>query len=268
MIRRLLRAAAIWRYWREIDEECERERVAAPPRTGYDYTPLIVLVTVAVSLTIQEYWGQHADFSELFPWDGVDKYYNLESFSWWVGWRFFGYVIMPFVAVLLMPGERLRDYFISAKGFISHLWIYVLLFAIVFPAVWLASQTHGFQMTYPFYKWANRSRFDFWAWESMYALQFLSLEIFFRGFMLRGLRSFGSKAIFVMIVPYCMIHYGKPMPETLGAILAGMVLGTLAMRTKSIWGGVMIHMGVALTMDNFALLHCPAAATHLPCIGH
>ena len=35
-----------------------------------------------------------------------------------------------------------------------------------------------------------------------------------------------------MIVPYCMIHYGKPLPETLGAIGAGLILGTLAMRTQ------------------------------------
>ncbi len=60
-----------------------------------------------------------------------------------------------------------------------------------------------------------------------------------------------------MIVPYCMIHYGKPMPETLGAIGAGLILGTLAMRTKSIWGGVLIHIGVAMTMDVLALQGCP-----------
>jgi membrane protease YdiL (CAAX protease family) len=61
----------------------------------------------------------------------------------------------------------------------------------------------------------------------------------------------------VMIVPYCMIHYGKPMPETLGAIGAGLILGTLAMRTRSIWGGVLIHVGVATTMDVLALRGCP-----------
>jgi membrane protease YdiL (CAAX protease family) len=66
-----------------------------------------------------------------------------------------------------------------------------------------------------------------------------------------------------------MIHFdGKPMPETLGAIGAGLILGTLAMRTKSIWGGVLIHMGVALTMDVFAVSQCPGADTGLPCKSH
>ena len=95
-------------------------------------------------------------------------------------------------------------------------------------------------------------------YEVLYAAQFLSLEIFFRGFLLQGLRrALGSNAIFAMIVPYCMIHYGKPLPETLGAIGAGLILGTVAMRTKSIWGGVLIHVGVAMTMDVMALRGCP-----------
>ena len=68
-----------------------------------------------------------------------------------------------------------------------------------------------------------------------------------------------------MIVPYCMIHYGKPMAETFGAIGAGMILGTIAMRTRSIWGGVAIHVGVAWTMDLLAVNQCPAADSGRPC---
>ena len=104
-------------------------------------------------------------------------------------------------------------------------------------------------------------------WELLYAAQFLSLEFFFRGFLLHGLRrALGANAIFVMLVPYCMIHYGKPMPETIGAIGAGLILGTLAMRTRSIWGGVMIHVGVAVSMDMLALGYCPPPG-HGPCGG-
>jgi membrane protease YdiL (CAAX protease family) len=68
-----------------------------------------------------------------------------------------------------------------------------------------------------------------------------------------------------MIVPYCMIHYGKPLPETFGAILAGLILGTIAMRTKSIWGGALIHIGVAMTMDVLALRGCPPMGSGKSC---
>jgi membrane protease YdiL (CAAX protease family) len=264
--------------WREIDREWldrprepetdeadrgDRKRrrhqaAAAPAWNAPDnLKPLIVLVVVAVSLTVQEYFGQENYFAKHWPppttLDG-GEFWQLESFAWWSGWRVFGYIVIPILAIWAMPGERVRDYFISFKGFTKHIWVYVILFLLIAPAVYVASTTESFRHTYPFYKLAERSAFDLWAWEAMYAAQFVALEFFFRGFMLKALAPrFGSGAIFVMIVPYCMIHYGKPLPETLGAIGAGLILGTLAMKTKSIWGGVLIHISVAISMDVLAL---------------
>ena len=50
-----------------------------------------------------------------------------------------------------------------------------------------------------------------------------------------------------------------------GAVVAGLILGTLALRTKSIWAGVLIHISVALTMDLLALQYCPDSGR---CRGH
>ena len=67
-----------------------------------------------------------------------------------------------------------------------------------------------------------------YVWWALYWLQFAALEFFFRGFMLHGLvPRLGWAAIFAMVVPYNMLHYGKPMPEALAAIVGGIVLGTL-----------------------------------------
>lgn len=243
-------------------KEEEKER-------SFDWRPLVVLVTVAVSLTIQEYVGDRSLFRAWFPELAQGEYGELREFVWWTWWRFAGYVLIPVLAIFALPGERVRDYFISTRGFLSKLPLYIGLYLLLLPVVIVVSRFESFYLTYPFYKWANRSAFDFWTWEALYALQFLSLEFFFRGFMLKSLAPrMGSAAIFVMVVPYCMIHYGKPMPETLGAIVAGIVLGTLALRTKSIWGGVVAHVGVALTMDLLALSHCPPADSGLPCGAH
>lgn len=228
--------------------------VAPARRRSYDFRPLIVLVAVAVSLTLQEYIGQQDTFDRLFKAHNQHEYYQLLGFAWWSGWRVLGYVILPILVIWAMPGERVRDYFLGFRGFFSHIWIYVGMFAVFFPVLVMVSGEDSFRATYPFYKLARRSSFDLWAWELMYAVQFVSLEFFFRGFMLKALAPrLGSHAIFVMIVPYCMIHYGKPLPETLGAIGAGLILGTLAMRTRSIWGGVALHIAVAISMDVLAL---------------
>ena len=95
-----------------------------------------------------------------------------------------------------------------------------------------------------------------WSGKAIYFAQFFALELFFRGLWLGALRpSLGSGAIFSMCVPYCMIHFGKPYLEVNGAIVAGIVLGSLSMRTKSIYAGFLVHVTVALSMDLLALSH-------------
>lgn len=240
--------------FKAIDDETPRD----PDEAGRaHWRVLVVMLTCAVVLTLQEYVGGSDRYAKYFPYDG-SKYWELKGFIWWSGWRVGGYVLIPMLVILAMPGERLRDYNLSFKNFPRHFLLYLAMFVVFLPVVFMASNTASFRHTYPFYRMANRSHFDLWTWEALYAAQFISLEFFFRGFLLQGLRRvMGANAIFVMIVPYCMIHYGKPMPETFGAIFAGLLLGTLAMRTRSIWGGVLIHIGVATTMDVLALRGCP-----------
>ena len=57
-----------------------------------------------------------------------------------------------------------------------------------------------------------------------------------------------------MVLPYLMIHFPKPWLEATGAIFFGVFLGVLALRSRSIWGGVVVHACVALSMDVMALV--------------
>lgn len=50
-----------------------------------------------------------------------------------------------------------------------------------------------------------------------------------------------------------MIHFHKPMLEALGAVGAGLVLGSLSWRTGTVVYGWFLHYGVALTMDLLSL---------------
>ena len=150
------------------------------------------------------------------------------------------------------------------RGFSRHVPMYLLCLAVVLPTMLLVSRQPDFGTYYPFYKQSGRSWFDLIVWETMYFAQFLSLEFFFRGWLLGAMRrSLGSGAIFVMAVPYCMIHYGKPFLEANGAIVAGIVLGSLAMKTRSIYAGFLVHITVALLMDLLALAHRDALPRQL-----
>lgn len=172
----------------------------------------------------------------------------------WVGFCILFYTGIPLLFHLGVLRKKPADLGLSFKGYLDHIWIYVALFIPVAVAVFCVSFSQSFQTTYPFYHNPTSLR-TFLLWELFYGLQFLSLEVFFRGFMLAEAKlRFGWRSVLFMVVPYLMIHFGKPGAETVGSLVAGSVLGVLALRTGSIWGGVTIHVAVAWSMDIASLL--------------
>jgi uncharacterized protein len=240
--------------WERLNREAAEDRALHP---GFDTRVLVVLIIVSLVLVFQEYYGDRPNFDQFFGGRfDASHWYPLYGFGWWAGAKVFGYLVVPSLTVWGLLRGRLRDYGFGVTGMRRHVWIYVALYLAILPVVVVASYTKPFLATYPFYKYAARSWTDFFAWELMYGASFLALEFFFRGFLLFTLkRQMGAYAIFVMIVPYCMIHFHKPVAEVCGAIFAGIVLGTLAMATRSIWYGVLIHVSVAWTMDLLAMAH-------------
>ncbi len=257
--------------WRTINEEAfagadvrgGRGRISAP-RMTVDHRVIVVFLVAAFTLTLMEYFGDRSTLYSLCPDLLVGRYGELNGFAYWALWRVLGYAVIPGIAVLATPGMSLSGCGLTFRGFFEHLWIYALLFLVVLACVVFVSFKPDFASYYPFYKQAHLSWFDFLAWEILYALQFVSLEFFFRGFMLHPLRrSLGAYSILAMMVPYCMIHYGKPYLEANAAIIAGVVLGTLSLRTGSIWCGALIHITVAVSMDIMAMYQSGHLATLL-----
>jgi membrane protease YdiL (CAAX protease family) len=172
---------------------------------------------------------------------------------WWCWTVIAAYSVVPGLysryVLKLSPSEL----GLNARGFLQHIWLYVGLFLLVFPFVFGVSGTEVFQDKYPLFD--SRSNADedlglFLVWEVSYGLQFVALEFFFRGVLLfAAVRIIGPWAIPVMVIPYMMIHFGKPAAETVGAIFAGATLGLIALRTRSIYAGMAIHICVAYSMD-------------------
>ena len=83
-----------------------------------------------------------------------------------------------------------------------------------------------------------------------YGSDFVFVEFFFRGFMVLGFtRLLGIRAIIPMVVVYALIHFEKPLLEALSSIIGGLVLGVISYRTKSIYGGIILHLGIAYMME-------------------
>lgn len=256
--------------WHQLDHEAHIQRERSLAQGKWNPRAAVACLIIAVVLTMQEYYGgsrtygahigpilEKLEKQSLAGIVNTAKYGSLYGHAWWALTRLLGYVVFPLtVWKLLFRKDSILDMGFRVKGILRHWWIYTAALLVVLGAMLLVARQPDFGTYYPFYKLSSRSWYDFVLWEVMYCMQFVALEIFFRGWMLAAFRpSMGSAAIFAMAVPYCMIHYGKPYLEAHGAIVAGVFLGSLAMKTRSIYVGVLVHVTVAVSMDLLALWH-------------
>jgi len=230
-----------------------------------DYKTIIICITVAFSLSMIKYLGDYryllfffdsVGFSDtslqLREWMQNDVHSDFYQLIYWVSIVIVFYLLPPFLLIKFVFKDSFSNYGLGIKSAFKDYKLYLIMLLIMIPLVLFFSKTESFQMRYPFYHLSkNESWYPYFiVWELMYLLQFFALEFFFRGFMIHGTKQrFGFYSVLVMTIPYCMIHFGKPLPETLAAIIAGVVLGILSLKSKSIWLGVAIHYSVAITMD-------------------
>jgi hypothetical protein len=182
---------------------------------------------------------------------------NLPGLGWWVFIVTIFYIIVPVFIIKFVWRANLKNFGLKF-GIENGFWkVFAGGTAVMLPLVYLMSLTEGFAAKYPFLQIHNGEPYlgqTLLVWELIYFLQFVGLEFFFRGFLVHSLKpSLGLYSIFVMTVPYCMIHFSKPMPETFSAIAAGIFLGWLSYKNGSIWLGLILHLAVAFSMDIFAL---------------
>ncbi|MDH5803960.1 MAG: CPBP family intramembrane metalloprotease [Gemmatimonadota bacterium] len=221
--------------WKQAAADIMAERVT-----------LAVLVTASVGLIVVRYFPSPSWFVALWS----TALSPLARFVWWLASQVVMWVLVPYAVARTLGVRKLG---LGISGLWSKLWLYGILYAGSAVVIVSAATQAGFQATYPFLRpemvphWSWKYLLAFWL---LYAAQFFCVEFFFRGFLIFSLKDrIGLAAIPVMVVPYVMIHFGKPLPETVSAVFGGLVLGWLAYRTESIWGGVVLHIMIALTMD-------------------
>jgi membrane protease YdiL (CAAX protease family) len=234
--------------WKETD------RKYGPGANQYRKAVLPICLVVTLTLIVIDYFGFYSTFEQVAWFRFSLEYYELSYWAWWSLVRAAAYIIIPLVAMKFLLPMPISELGISFRNGLAHFRVYAVLYLLLLPALVAVSYLPSFTETYPFYSRAGAGWDHLIYWELLYALQFLALEFFFRGFMLHTLKySLGGLALPVMVIPYVMIHFSKPLPECLGAMVAGLVLGGLSLKTGRIWGGVILHIAVAVTMDILAL---------------
>jgi len=173
----------------------------------------------------------------------------------------FTYIIPLWVIYQLIDKDGPSFYGLTSKGF--QLGPYFRLFSVVIPIVVIASFMENFSSYYPTYKPNLAAEyFGIASWipavgfELAYGWNFVSVELLFRGFFVVGMiRIMGRHAILPMVVAYCFIHFGKPIGECISSVAGGYLLGIIAYYSRNIFGGIIIHIGLAWSMEVAAFLN-------------
>lgn len=161
------------------------------------------------------------------------------------------YLVIPLLLIWVLSGRDQPFYGVSLKNHHSKVYWYLLLCMV--PLIVGASFLSDFLDYYPRFTKLNAYHPATWkvvVYEVFYGIDFSSIELFFRGFMVMAFtRYVGMGAILPMATFYLSIHYGKPMGEAISSFFGGTVLGVIAYHSKSIFGGIMVHAGIAWLME-------------------
>lgn len=139
----------------------------------------------------------------------------------------------------------------------KYLRVYALIYVLLLPMFLYVSFTPQFLDYYPkmFIDYHDGALgWDRWQltglFELFYANDFIGVEGMFRGALVIGMsRWLGCRAVLPMALTYMCIHLGKPDLELCSSVIGGYILGVLAWRTHHLWGGIIIHLGIAMFFE-------------------
>lgn len=187
----------------------------------------------------------------------IDRYTTGDAQLFWKHCaRWFGGIVAALVPVYFI--WKIKDSAsepLYGNKKLSNPKTYILLVACMIPLISLAATQADFLRMYPRAKivagWNVAPKYIYYAlYEIFYSIDFITIEFFFRGFLIIGLlKECGRQAIVPAACFYCCIHLGKPMGEAISSFFGGMLLGIVSSNTKSVYGGLMVHLGIAWLME-------------------
>ena len=120
---------------------------------------------------------------------------------------------------------------------------------------WLSASKPEMVAVYPLDAGLRPELADFLRHVGGQLVYYVAWELCFRGILLFGLekRLGFAGANVVQTALSTVAHFGRPLPEVLAAIPAGLAFGGIARSTRSIWYVVIIHLVVGAAQDWFII---------------
>ena len=222
--------------------------------TAGNRKPTLILLLTPVLLTTFKYYGAKSFYlAKIAP--SLHLLPNPQEAAAY--YHFFSSLVLfgaiPLLIVRFVFREPFAAYGLQIGDWRFGLKAVALLAPVMILAAFPASRMPQFRAEYPVFGGAGGPDGAFLAYSAAYLTYYVGWEMFFRGFMQFGLRgAFGDwNAILVQTIASCLIHIGKPDGEIFGAILAGIVWGLVAFRSRSILYVLILHWLLGTSLDLF-----------------
>ena len=227
-----------------------RSLISAVKTLGFKES--FIFLSVAVITFISMYYASPNFFRRVFD-TSDDKFY---SALYWFSADGFLMLIIPLILILFVLKGKPADYGFRLGDVKFGLTTSVLFVAVMLPVLWVTSGNENFARTYPQGGMFVRENIEvLFYYELFVGLYMLAWEFFWRGYMMFGLKQkFGYYAIFIQMIPFFILHRGKPEIETFASIFGGLILGIQAWRANSFIYCFLVHWSVMIFVDVISVL--------------
>ena len=156
------------------------------------------------------------------------------------------FAILPLLTIVLVLRRNPLDFGLRFGNF--KIWSFHVVASIIIalPALYIASKSSHLASYY------TMQQFNLVKCSLEAIVYLLAWEFLFRGFLLFELREkLKESSILVQMIPFVLLHIGKPEIETISTILMGIYLGYVAYRGNSYWPAFIIHLFINITFRVF-----------------
>lgn len=157
--------------------------------------------------------------------------------------------LLPILTILIFLRKNPLDFGLRIGKYRVWIPLVVVFLAIAVPILYLSSDMSSVQ---GYYRNHRNSELFSYIWQM--GLYMLGWEFLFRGFMIFGLKDkFKEGSILIQMIPFVLLHFGKPEIETISTIFTGILWGYICYRGNSFWPAYIMHMVVNISNKAFVL---------------
>lgn len=215
-----------------------------------DFKTVYILISVAFIVFISLTFSSPAFYLDHF---GSSK---LSSRIYWFLSDGLIMFLVPVLSVKFIFRKKLSDFGLAIGDFKFGIISSALFYIVMLIIIWIVSASPEFIVTYPQGGEELKKNFQLLIiYELCIFVYMLGWEFLWRGYMLFGLfEKLGYYSIFIQMIPFFILHKGKPDIELFASIFAGIILGIQAIRSRSFIYSWILHCTVMLSVDLISVL--------------